>query len=162
MWQVAPTSTTRSSATALAGGLLEQVGALRRGLRRATEAPWPGRQFTGAQLELLRLVRRQPGLSVREAATQLRLKPNTVSTLVKQLTEAGVMVRTRDSEDGRVARLALTADTQRWIAAWRDERVRTLAQALRGLEPEGRDALEAALAPLERLVEALDGGDAHA
>jgi DNA-binding MarR family transcriptional regulator len=132
------------------------MGALRRGLRRATESPWPGRQFTGAQIELLRLVRRHPGLSVREAATQLRVKPNTVSTLIKQLTDAGVMVRTRDSDDGRVARLELTPDAQRWITAWRDERIRVVAAALRDLEPDDRQALESALGPLSRLVEAID------
>lgn len=149
---MAPTSTQSTSAAEL----LEHTGALRRRLRRASETPWPGRQFTGAQIELLRLVRRQPGLSVRDAATQLRLKPNTVSTLVKQLTDAGVMTRTRDADDGRVARLDLTADARRWIMAWRDERIRAVAAALRDLDPEDRLALETALGPLSRLVEAID------
>ena len=39
---------------------------------------------------MLRLVGRQPGISVREAATELGLVPNTASTLVSKLTADGL------------------------------------------------------------------------
>jgi DNA-binding MarR family transcriptional regulator len=145
---------------ALAAELLERVGALRRGLRRAASSPWPGGELTGAQVELLRLLRREPGLSVREAAGRLRVAPNTVSTLVRQLGDAGLVGRERDGDDGRVARLVLTEEARQWLTAWRDERAGVLLGALGRLDARDRRALEAALAPLHRLTEALDGEDA--
>lgn len=135
--------------------LIEQLGALRRGLRRATASPWPAGELTGAQIELLRLVRREPGLSVRAAADRLRLSPNTISTLVGQLGEAGLVRRERDPDDRRVARLALTDGALRWLTTWRDERSTALHGALERLRPDDRDALDAAVGPLRRLVAAL-------
>ena len=46
-----------------------------------------------------------------DAAAELGVAPNTVSTLVRQLADAGVLERVRDSADGRVVRLRLTPDT---------------------------------------------------
>ena len=139
----------------LADELLVRVGGLRRGLRRATIAPWPGGSLTGAQTELLRLVRRRAGVSVGDAAQELRLKPNTVSALVSQLVDQGLVVRAADSADRRVARLELTPDAQAWLAAWRDERAAVLTAAIERVSERDRRALAAALPSLERLVEAL-------
>ena len=75
------------SDTALAEQLYAAVGLLRRHARRIGGPPF-GDQSTApttAQLELVRLVRRNPDLSVAGAATELGLAPNTVSTLVRQL-----------------------------------------------------------------------------
>jgi DNA-binding MarR family transcriptional regulator len=143
----------------VAAELLELVGRLRRGLRRATAAPWPGRTLTGAQMELARLLRRRPGLSVNQAAEALALAPNTVSSLVGQLTDAGLVRRVRDERDGRVARLELTGDAQRGLEAWRDERAAALLDTLDRLGAEDRRALDAALAPLGRLVALLEESD---
>lgn len=153
---VSPSTPTATGPT-LATALLEHVGGLRRGLRRSTSSPWPGGELTGAQIELLRLVHREPGLSVREAADRLRLSPNTVSTLVGQLGEAGLVSRERDPADRRVARLALTDGAQRWLTTWRDERATALREALERLGSDDRSALEVALGPLERLAGALRG-----
>lgn len=159
---MASASTLPAADATLASELLARVGGLQRGLRRAIGSPWPGGQLTGAQLELLRLVRREPGLSVRGAAARLRVRPNTVSTLVAQLGAAGLVQRERDPADRRIARLALTGDAQRWLDAWRDERADALMSALGRLDPPDRRALGAALGPLERLAAALDRGDGDA
>jgi DNA-binding MarR family transcriptional regulator len=142
--------------------LLEQVGALRRALRRATAPNWLAGGLTGAQLELLRLVRREPGLSVREAAARLRLAPNTVSTLIRQVSDAGLVRRQRDTEDRRVARLVLTDEAARTLNARRDERTAALLTGLDRLAAEDRVALEAALPALGRLAAALDRDDRDA
>ena len=93
----------------LADDLFTAVGQLRRHGRRLGGGPFPAGTLSGAQVELVRLVRRRPGLSVAEAAAELALAPNTVSTLVGQLAEAEVLTRVTDPQDRRVARLALTA-----------------------------------------------------
>jgi DNA-binding MarR family transcriptional regulator len=140
----------------LADQLLELIATLRRGLRRATTQPWPGGALTGAQLELLRTVRREPGISVNEAAETLRVAPNTVSSLVGQLVDAGLMLRAQDARDRRVARLDLAPAARRRLEAWRDERTLALREALERLGEDDLRALDAARGPLVRVVEALD------
>lgn len=141
----------------LAAELLEQISRLRRSLRRSAGSPWPAGTMTGAQTELARLVRRQPGLSVNRAAEELQLAPNTVSSLVSQLADAGLLRRARDERDRRVARLELTPAARRRLEAWRDERATALRVALDRLDEDDRRALREATASLARLVDAVDG-----
>ncbi|HEY1634071.1 MAG TPA: MarR family transcriptional regulator, partial [Acidimicrobiales bacterium] len=112
--------------------------------------------LTGAQLELLRLVRRRPGVSIADAAQELRLAPNTVSTLVRQLTERGLMLRRVHDTDRRVARLELSADIRRKVDAWRDRRVVGLGESIGRLSPEDQRSMVAALPLLARLAEHLE------
>ena len=69
------------------------MGAIRRSGRRHAGRPEELSQLTGSQLELVRLLRRRPGISVNQVADELNLAPNTVSTLVRQLVDAGFVVR---------------------------------------------------------------------
>ena len=131
--------------TALAEELYAAVGQLRRHARRIGVRPFPDGAPTTAQLELIRLVRRTPGISVADAAADLGVAPNTVSTLVRQLAAAGILERGRDAADGRVVRLRLTPDTQRRVDQWRDRRTAVTARALAELSPADRAALERAL-----------------
>ena len=73
--------------------LLEALSAVRRAVRRRADRPVELLALTGAQLELVRLLRREPGVSIADAAGRLRVAPNTVSTLVRQLADAGVLER---------------------------------------------------------------------
>ena len=144
--------------TALAEQLYAAVGLLRRHARRIGGRPF-GDQSTGpttAQMELIRLVRRNSDMSVADAAAELGVAPNTVSTLVRQLADAGVLERVRDSADGRVVRLRLTPDTRRRVAAWLDRRTAVTARALAGLDPDDREALRRALPVLATVAGALD------
>jgi len=143
----------------LAAALIERLGGIRRALRRAIDAPWPGGQLTGAQTELLRLLRRQPGLSVSGAAEALGLAPNTVSSLVRQLDDAGLLVRRRDPADRRVTRLELSARAERWLSAWRDDRAAAMTAALARLDDHDRATLTAAIGPLDALVAQLAEAD---
>ena len=144
--------------TALAEQLYAAVGLLRRHARRIGGRPF-GDQSTGpttAQMELIRLVRRNPDLSVADAAAELGVAPNTVSTLVRQLADAGVLERVRDSADGRVVRLRLTPATRRRVEAWLDRRTAVTALALAELGPDDREALRRALPVLATVAAALD------
>ncbi len=70
--------------TDLVADLFGTVGRFRRTIRRAAGASF----FVGlteSQAELLRLVARQPGISVSAAAAELGLAANTASTLVSKL-----------------------------------------------------------------------------
>lgn len=149
-----------SGAAALAEQLLDDMASVRRLVRRRGGRPAEFGALTDAQLELVRVVRRRPGVSVAQAAEELQLVPNTVSTLVRQLTRAGMLVRTSDRRDRRVARLELAPEARSVVGAWRDRRVSVLASAVAELGPEDRERLRGALAVLahlERLLGATAG-----
>jgi DNA-binding MarR family transcriptional regulator len=98
--------------TELAAELLGTVGRFRRRVRSSGGGASIGTGLPESQAELLRLVGRRPGISVREAATELGLAPNTASTLVSKLSTEGLLLRTVDPDDRRVGRLRLTAPAQ--------------------------------------------------
>ena len=122
----------------LADDLYDVIGLLRRRSRRLVGAPLPELALSGAQLELLRVVRRNPGITVAESARVLGLAANTVSTLVGQLLALGVLVRERDSSDRRVARLDLTPSARAGLEQWRDRRAQSTAVALAELPAADR------------------------
>jgi DNA-binding MarR family transcriptional regulator len=97
----------------LTADVFNVVGRFRRQLRRAAGPGFESIGLTQSQAEMLRLVGRQPGISVREAAAELALVPNTASTLVSKLAADGLLIRTVDADDRRVGRLRLTEPAQR-------------------------------------------------
>ena len=139
----------------MADELLDAIAALRRQLRRAAGRPWPNDNLTYAQSELLRLVRRRPGLAVAEAADELGLAANTVSTLVGQLTGMGLLRRTKDDTDRRVARLSLTEPAHKRVTSWRDRRAGLVAEALRRLPADDLATLGRSAGALGRLGDQL-------
>lgn len=135
--------------------LLAAMAAFRRTTRRTEGRPGFLSTLTDAQVELVKLVGHRPGLSVAEAAERLHLAPNTVSTLVGQLTAAGVMVRMHDAGDRRVAQLHLDAATGRRFADWRDRRAEVVAKAMASMAPRDWRRLREATPALERLADAI-------
>ncbi|MFG2039704.1 MarR family winged helix-turn-helix transcriptional regulator [Dactylosporangium sp. NPDC048998] len=144
-------------ADALGAQLMGVRRVLRRRLRAGLFADSDGPALTGSQVELLRLVESTPGIGVGAAAQQLHLAGNSVSTLVNQLTEAGLLRRERDPADRRSARLVLTPAAAARLDAWRAARVSLLAGALGELGDGERDALAAAVPALSRLAGILAG-----
>ena len=147
--------TPNSGTGELAEEMLAVIGLLRRHLRRAAGRPWPLSSLTASQTELLRLVHRVPKVSVAEAAGELGLAANTVSTLVSQLTDQGLLRRVPDENDRRVARLTLTDLARRQIDAWRDRRAAVVAGVLDGMDSTELDELRTALPVLSGIAERL-------
>ncbi|MFE4600021.1 MarR family winged helix-turn-helix transcriptional regulator [Kitasatospora indigofera] len=130
-------------------GLLVGVNRLvRRRLRRGVPEP----RLRGAQVELLRLVGARPGLRVSEAAEELRLAGNSVSTLVRQLIGLGMLTREPDPQDGRAALLRVTPAAAGRLRAWEERRAALLREQLDRLSEEDRASLAAALPALRRLA----------
>src|SRR5664280_1146329 len=65
--------------------------------------------LTGPQRITLRVVGRRPGISAGALSDILRLHPSTLTGILHRLERRGLVRRTRDPEDRRRARLALTA-----------------------------------------------------
>ena len=138
----------------LADDLIGAMAAIRRS-GRLVGRPLELSELTGAQLDLVRLVGRRPAVSVAQAAAELRLAANTVSTLVRQLTDAGLLLRRVDPVDRRIARLELTSAMQAKLDRFRDRRVALLATAIAELRPAERRQLAATSTLLRRLASRL-------
>jgi len=124
--------------------------------RRVVRQSFSGDVLPPAEAELLAFVGRSKGTGVGEAAQALQLAPNTVSTLVGPLVEAGLLERRADPTDGRAARLQLTSAGAARVRRWRRHRAEVLAHALDTLDAGERAALAAALAPLRRLTDNME------
>jgi DNA-binding MarR family transcriptional regulator len=138
----------------LAAELFGTVGRFRRALKR-TAGPPIGTGLPESQAELLRLISRQPGISVREAAAELGLAPNTASTLVSRLTADGLLVRTVDPDDRRVGRLQLTDSAQHLADESRAARRAALRTVLDRLDGDQLDTLTSGLAVMAQVTSML-------
>ena len=142
-----------------AAELIAAMSALRRALRRRVGRVSGVSDLSEAQRELVRVVRRRPGIRVGEAAVELHLAPNTVSTLVTSLCLQDWVYRETDPQDGRSALLLLTPDADRRVDEWRDRRLTVLSEAVATLSPEDQDRIDEAVPALNRLVERLQDTD---
>ena len=143
------------TSTDLAAELLSTAGRFRRQVRRSGGGPRIGSGLPESQAELLRLVGRQPQISVRHAATELGLAPNTASTLVSRLCADGLLLRTVDPEDRRVGRLRLTESAQRVADESRAGRRAALGAVLARLDADQRDRLQDGLTVLAEVTRLL-------
>ncbi|MGC4987196.1 MarR family winged helix-turn-helix transcriptional regulator [Streptomyces sp. DT193] len=121
---------------------------IRRRLRRGTAGP----SLRGAEADLLRLVVDRPGIGVSEAAKELYLAGNSVSTLVNRLVADGYLVRETDPADRRAARLLSTPAADARLRDWRQRRAVLVRGQVARLDAADRAALEAALPALRKLA----------
>jgi DNA-binding MarR family transcriptional regulator len=135
--------------------LAKILGRSNRALRYRTRAAHEALGLTDSEAELLRLLRRKPGLRVQDAALELGVASNSVSTLVKQLTRAGLVARTTDPLDARAAQLRITPEAESWLAGLRSTREDAVARALAMLDQRDRATVEEAVPALTRLSQAL-------
>ncbi|MFE2729398.1 MarR family winged helix-turn-helix transcriptional regulator [Kitasatospora sp. NPDC059327] len=131
---------------------------VRRRLREGLTEP----RLRGAQVELLRLVTDSPGLRVSDAAEELCLAGNSVSTLVNQLVALGLLRREVDPTDRRAALLYTTGEAVERLAAWRARRTALVGEVVAELSADDRAALAAALPALRGVATGLRAGERRA
>lgn len=124
---------------------------MRRRLRRGMTAP----RLRGAEVELLRLVVARPGIGVSDAARELYLAGNSVSTLVNRLARDGYLIRETDPADRRAAQLLPTEAAEARLRDWRERRTALVRRQVARLEEADLKALEAALPALRKLADNL-------
>lgn len=147
---------TERESVLIADDLMATNAALRRLLRRLLRphmTAWP--DMRGAQIELLRVVHRRPGIGVAAAARELQLAGNSVSTLVNQLVDLGMLVRETDPADRRAIRLQLTDAARKRLAEWRRIRTDLVASGMDALPVADRKAIQRALPALHALLDQL-------
>jgi DNA-binding MarR family transcriptional regulator len=142
-----PVSTVTSEAE-LASRLRLTVTRLARRLR--TQLPG---QLSPSQLATLSTVERLAPLTLGELSSAERVKPPTMTKIVACLEEAGLVSRTVDRSDRRVARVEATAAGLAFLDNSRRQKDAYLAERLHRLDADDRAALERAADLLERLLE---------
>lgn len=139
----------------LAEELLDAISAVRRALRREAGAVAEAATLTAAQLQLVRVVHRRPGVSVADAAVELGVAPNTVSTLVHQLLAAAVLERRSGPPDRRVAQLFVCEAVAESLGEWLGRRATAIAAAAETLSDDDLQVIAGAHQPLLRLAAAI-------
>ncbi len=124
-------------------------------MRRRLRAGFSGQRLHGAQVELLRLVREQPGVRISAAAAALSLAGNTVSTLVNQLVAADLLRREVAQDDRRAGLLYLTPAAVRRLDQWQERRRALVHEQVERLSDEDQTALASAVPALRRLAQGL-------
>jgi DNA-binding MarR family transcriptional regulator len=135
-------------ALTVANELRPVVLRLARELRKETD------QFgiTARQATLLWLVKKNPGLNLRELAIEEGISPPALSGHVDRLERQGLLERVRSGEDRRRVGLVVTPAGARLLRRVRERRTAWLAERLGALGPNELEALEAAIEPLRRLL----------
>jgi DNA-binding MarR family transcriptional regulator len=146
--------------TTLASELAKVHARIGRGLRYRTRAARETLDVTPSEGDLLRLLDRRPGIRVHDAALDLGVASNSVSTLVKQLNRSGLVERTADPADGRAACLRLTPLAAEWVAQVGNAREEAIDRALASLATEDREVLEAAIPAMKRLAKVISSAGA--
>lgn len=131
------------------------LSGIHRGTRRRVRRALGLAPLSGAQVELLRLVARSPGIGVSAAARELNLAGNSVSTLVNQLVAKQYLRREPSPSDRRAAVLEATDVGRERLNRWADERMRLLAAQLARLDADELAALRAAAPALRSLAAGL-------
>lgn len=144
------------AAAATAAELFAAISVIRRAARRSTRQAWTQQPLPPAQSEVLRLAAARPGLTVADAAQELRLAPNTISTLVGRLAEAGLLTREKSAQDGRTVLLSATDKARRRLAEFRDLRAELAGRALGRMTATDQQLLAAAGPALLRLAERME------
>ncbi len=147
-----PTDTT-SDVLAIADALRPTLLRVGRELRREARAAG----VSPEQVAILVSVKYSPGVGIGELAAHERVSAAAMSKLVSRLERDGLVERTPSPSDRRRHGLALTAEGQRVLRSVRSRRTAWLATRLRELGPEERAAVEAAVAPLSRLLHGEEG-----
>jgi DNA-binding MarR family transcriptional regulator len=122
---------------------------LNRRLRREAHAEG----ITGGQASLLATIRMNPDLGVRELAAREGVSAPAMTRYLDRMEAAGLVVRTRSTQDARRIRLALTPKGVRALRSVRRRRTAWLAERLDGLSPAELAAVDRAIEALSRLVE---------
>jgi DNA-binding MarR family transcriptional regulator len=135
--------------------LTKALGRISRALRYRTRAAHQALGVTDSESELLRLLRRQPGIRVQDAAAELGIASNSVSTLLKQLTRLGLIERTADPLDARAASLRVTPEAELWLKQMGSAREEAVTRAWEGLDAADRELIEHAVPALRKLGERL-------
>ena len=133
---------------ALANDLRPVLLRLARRVRRESHALG----VTAGQVTLLAVIEDNPGTTGRELADREGVSAPGMSASLDRLEVAGLIVRTRGVDRRRVG-ITVSSEGARVLRSVRKKRAAWLAERLDRLSEDERTAIEAAIAPLARLLD---------
>ena len=101
----------------------------------------------------LSTIERHGPLTPSELAERERVQRPTITRVLTRLSDAGLIERTADERDRRVARLQVTSDGRKLLRSVRTRKTAYLAKRIDQLDPEEREVLERAAGILERMLD---------
>jgi len=107
---------------------------------------------TGGQVSLLAQISMSPDITASELAERERISAPGMSGHLGRLEAANLIDRARASDRRRIG-LRITDEGERVLRSVRKRRTAWLVEHLNALSDEDRDRIEAAIEPLERLLE---------
>lgn len=110
-------------------------------------------ELSPSQIAALSTIERLGPLTPSALAEAERIRRPTATRIAARLAEAGLIARTVDERDRRVARLAITAEGRRMLKAVRSRKTAYLARRIERLDPEERELLARATDVLERILD---------
>lgn len=141
-------TTSTAAGTDAASRLRLVVTRLGRKLRRHA-----GEDLTPSQASALVSVERHGAITLGGLSTVENVSPPTLTKVIAALEERGLVARSSDPSDRRVARVEATVEGSELLERTRSRGSAYLAARLQSLPPDDLAALERALAVLERLAE---------
>ncbi len=136
-------------------GLGRVLADLTRSLDRYMDRDFPHPRPPETHLAVLRLVRDDDGVTVRQVADALLMKSSNASTLISTLCTTGLLRREPDTTDRRVVHLHLTDEARNRVAEADLQVGRYLTQALARLDDAEAVAVTRAVPGLAALRRAL-------
>lgn len=109
--------------------------------------------LTGGQASLLFTIQRRPGIGVRGLAELERMSAPGMSKYVGRLEEAGLIAREHSEKDRRRIGLRVSPEGERVLRSVKSRRTAWLASRLRGLSEHELAAVDAAIEPLQELID---------
>jgi DNA-binding MarR family transcriptional regulator len=126
-----------------------RLGVMRLARRLRQETPG---QVTPSMQSALSMLERHGPLTLGELAALERVAPPSMTRIAGRLEEAGLVARTVDTADRRVARVAVSPEGRKLLKEIRGRRDAYLATRLRSFPPQDRALLARALPLLEQLT----------
>jgi DNA-binding MarR family transcriptional regulator len=114
-----------------------------------------GAELSPTQYQVLASIVRLGPIRLSDLATAEGLNPTMLSRIAGKLETAGLVDRTADSADGRVALVSVSPGGRRLVDRVRSERTDALSRALGRLDADQRRTLAQALPVLESIAETL-------
>ena len=91
------------------------LGSIRRALRKPLEAEVAKGELTAPQMDVMRVVVRHAGISLKDLSRAVSLAHSTVSGIVDRLEKRGMVQRRPDAQDGRVSLVHPTTTVKDFI-----------------------------------------------
>jgi DNA-binding MarR family transcriptional regulator len=126
-------------------------------IARALDRQTRGDALTRTQASALATIARLGPVRISEVADIEGVNPTMLSRIVGKLEDTGLLRRTPDPDDGRAARVEVTAAGAELTRRLRAERTELLARHLGALPPDEAQRLLVALPALESLAQHLKG-----